>query len=175
MQHVRELRQPQSLSAPARPDLVYQWESFATALREYAALFVLMHREVGHHRNESPADPDYQQYLNLELGGVLRFLAVRHDGCLVGFLMCMIGPPIDFNSTRWGSIVKIYLRPEFRAGARGMKLLRLAHERMRGENVKLVTAAAPVGYTTKRKRGTASLLDFAGYEPIETVYAKVLE
>lgn len=177
MQHVRELRRPQSLSAPAppKPALAYQWVSFATMAREYARLFVLMHKELGHHQDESPADPDFPQYFNLELTGALRFLAVQNYGRLVGFVLCTVGPHIDYSSTRWGSILKIYLLPEFRRGGRGMRMLRMAHEMMRESGVKIVTAASRKSYTTERGRDVSSLLDFAGYEPIETVCVKVLE
>jgi GNAT superfamily N-acetyltransferase len=134
-----------------------------------------MSEEVGHHHEQSPLDPDYSQYLQLELVGVLRFLAVRDKGRLVGFLLCTVGPHMDFMSTRWASILKLYLKPSYRRGGRAPKMLRLAHEMMQKSGVKVVTAASRTGYTTARKRGVASLLEFAGYSPIETVYAKALE
>lgn len=175
MQHVRHLPHPRKVSAPAAPDLTYEWALLAATLREFAPLLHEMLQEVGHNHAHSPIDPEYQQYLGLELGGVLRFLAVRDRGVLIGFLLCTIGPHMDFISTRWASILKLYLKPSHRHGARAMKMLRMAHALMREEGVKIVTGASREGYTTPRGRRVASLWEFAGYSPLETVFVKVLE
>lgn len=174
MQHVRSLPRPQKLSAPARPELVFQWVSFAKYAQDIARLMLAQNAEVGHHRDASPFDPDFQQYLNLELAGVMRTLLVSKWARTVGFALCTVGPHMDHISTKWGSIMKLHLDPDERRGMRGQRMMRMIETMMRKEGVRIVVGAERPRQNA-RGRTTASLFDFNGYAPIETVFAKVLE
>lgn len=173
-QHVRAPPTRPRPSVPARLKLVYRWVSFETIARDFARLFVDMHKEAGHNHDISPLDPDYNQYFALDVAGILRTLAVTSGDDLVGFALCTVGPHMDHMSTRWGSVMKLYLAPSARRGMAGQRMMREITVKMRQEGVKLLTAAERPRRNS-RGRTMASLLHFNGFEPIETVFALRLE
>lgn len=168
MQHVRLPLKAQKVSAPAQPELTYTWEPLASALREFAPLLDRMIREVGHNHAVTPLDPDYAQYLAVERCGILHFLAVRDEGRLVGFVLVTLGPHLDFMTTKWAQIQKIYLRPEYRGAGHGQQMRDRVHAQLKTVGVKIVMAA-------ERNACPTPLWAQDGYKPLETVYIKVLE
>lgn len=174
VQHVRHLLRPQKVSGRAPPEITYGWELFSASARDIARMMLDQNQEVGHHQDATPFDPDYQQYLNLELVGILRTLVVRRRGRVVGFALCTLGPHMDHITTRWGLIMKLHLDPAERRGMRGQRMMRMCEKMFRAEGVKIITGAERPRRNS-RGRTTASLFIFNGYDPIETVYVKVLE
>lgn len=169
MQHVRELRRPQSLSGRAPPKLVFSWEPFSAIVRQIAPLFTEHWRELALNQDTIPLEPDYERYLACERAGVLHVMTVRDRGNLVGYVFCIIGPHLHYVSTLWCFVDMFWLEPAYRKGFTGVRMLKAFEQRMRDLKVHVIHATEKHHFKNGR---VGAIFEFLGYAPIETVYSK---
>lgn len=72
-------------SAPARPELTFQWEGFASVFSDAAPLLRKHFEETEPLPDVGAFDPDFDAYFQLERMGRWAAYTARRDGALVGF------------------------------------------------------------------------------------------
>ncbi len=175
-QHVRELPQPRSLSVPARPRLIFQWEKFSHLAKSIGPLFIRHWRELALNQDAIPLDPDYDRYLACELAGILHVLCARnpHNGHLAGYIFAMIGPHLHYVTTSWCLVDMYWLEPEYRTGWNGVRMFKAFEKGVqeRGAKVIMLTEKLHFGESHKHGKNAGAIFRFLGYDPIEQVYSK---
>lgn len=176
MQHVRPPLLPPSLSdraPPSRPKLVYSWEPFSSIAKAVVPLFHEHWREIALNP-DIPLDPDFDRYLAYEGAGILHILTARvsDTGRLVGYIFCTIGPHLHYASSRWCVVDMFWLAPEHRVGWNGIRLFKHAERRMAQLGAVNMVIAEKLHFHNPRDVKVGALMEFLGYSPIETAYAK---
>lgn len=172
MRHVRELPQPQSLSADAAPKLRFQWERFAKIVRELLPLWQRHWKEIAIDRDTIPLEPDFDSYYRLDNDRLLHILTARtHDGELVGYSFNIVGPHLHYQSTRTGHTDMFWLAPEHRRGLCGYKLLKYTMAGLKRRGVKLHTINFKLGFQDGR---VGRLLKRLGYAPSDIIMRKLI-
>lgn len=73
-----------------------------------------------------PADPDWKLYKGLEDTGRLRVTVGRNDrGQVKAFCVVVLGPHAHYACIQ-GTVPLLFLHPDYRKGAEGMRLVRLS-------------------------------------------------
>jgi GNAT superfamily N-acetyltransferase len=171
MQSAAELERPPTTSGLAKPE--FRWEKFSAIMRELPPLFRRHWREIALNQDHVPLDPDWDQYLTLELGGMLHVLTVRVKGVLVGYVFMLTFPHLHYASTAWAGTDIYWLDPTLRFGWTGVRMFRHVELRMRAMGIKVIAVNMKLHF--EAGRGTiGKIFERLGYKPIETIYSKYL-
>lgn len=154
--------------------VTFSWERFTDCLPELAPMMERHGAEVSVKRSRAPLDINYELHCTYQLAGLLQLLTARRNGELVGYMMALVGPHLDYRSTRWCSIIKFYLAPECRVGWTAIHMFKAFERKMRELDVAVVNGTEAVRYTNGRKYRVAKLFTRLGYRMIERVFSKEL-
>ena len=119
-------------------------------------------------RQEVPFSPDWQTALRLERDGVLHAFGLFHDGELVGYAVFEVFQHLHFKTTKHAACSGIYIRPECRKGAAGLKLFVDSEALLKRLGVKKIGYQAPFASNLNK------VLEKGGYRPSETLYTKMV-
>lgn len=130
-------------------------------------------REIALNQDKVPLEPNWDGYLKLDVGGILRVLTVRANGLLVGYHFVLVFPHLHYASTLSAQTDIFWLDPAYRTGWTGYKLLKLVRDTLKENGVKL--HAINIKLHVEAERGTlAVLFKRLGYKSIETVFSQFL-
>lgn len=174
MQHVRRLPNPQKVSAPARLELKYAWETFAHTVHQFTPLFHEHWRELALNQDSIPLEPDFERYFQMELFNLLHVLAVRDGGDLVGYVFMIVNPHLHYASSRWAVVDMFWIKPKYRKGWVGVRLFKHVERRARELGAAVLMTTHKNHFQNTKGRQVSSIFEFLGFNPIETVYAKKL-
>lgn len=163
------------LSARALPDdgITLQWERITGLAKEIAPLFRQHWQEIAIFQDEISLDPNWDLYFQFDIAGLLHVLTVRADGVLVGYAFLLLTPHLHYASTLYAHFDMFWLKPAFRRGWLGIKMLKEAERRAR--ELKATVIHAQIKLHFLKERGTlARLFDRLGYTAVETNYSKLL-
>jgi len=171
---VRQPPRRRQVSARVLPDITFAWERFTEVLPELAPMMERHAQEVSVKRSRVVLDIDYNLHCTYQIAGLLQLLTARRRGELVGYMMAMVGPHLDYRSTRWCSIIKYYLQPECRSGWTGVHMFKEFERKMRELNVSVMNGTEAVRYRNKRNYRVERLFKRLGYRMIERTFTKEL-
>ena len=129
--------------------------------------------EVGTFRNVLQLNPDHDRYRALERDGRLHILAARSDQFLVGYLFMLVVPHPRDKVARVARDDLFYVDPNYRRFHLGPAMIEsaLTHAEGRADIIMLSTKARR---TMARGPHGGTYLQRHGFEPLETVWGKVL-
>lgn len=145
-----------------------QLEHFETCWDEMTALFRGHYEEIAHFK-DIELDPDAQAYAELAATDHLRIFTVRDEGALVGYAMFVVRRNPHYRGSLTAVQDVLYLKPEYRRGMTGVRLLRLSERSLAAEGVQVVY------HHVKRTNRVGELLERLGYELTDQLYAKRLD
>jgi GNAT superfamily N-acetyltransferase len=149
----------------ARPKVDYQIEAYRSAIEEMRLLFPLYWEELGD--KTLPLEPNYQSYAILADLGALHLVTARSDGVLVGFHLSIIQPSLHYKSVLTCYTDIFYLKPEYRRGMNGYKMLKFACDSVRLLGVRKMMMGA-------RSLDLGPVMIRLGFKVAEQIYEKVL-
>ena len=151
--------------------VTFQVETLADAEKGIAELIDAHWREVADHLEEIPLDVDWDLYRRMEQEGSLFILTVRDDGRLVGYVAHVVACLPHYRQTLVAKDDAHYLRPEYRKGGVGAKMILKTEQALAALGVKRILYHTKLRSDIDRTR----FFERLGYEPIERIVSKVLE
>lgn len=88
-------------------DVTYELTTIDAIRHEAVALIPVQHRETG--QSDMPAAPNWDAYEALERHRALGIMAVRRDGCLIGYGGFVLHPALNSVTTRIATISTYYV------------------------------------------------------------------
>lgn len=152
----------------AKRGVYCQAEFLSDFWHEAQPLFAAHWREIAHYQDIELA-PDQEFYFSQEQVGNLRCYTARDSGRLVGYVVFFVRRNPHYMLSRQAAQDVLFLLPEYRRGMTGVRLLRLAEERLKAEAVQVVY------HHVKRTNKVGELLERLGYEPIDVIFGKRLD
>lgn len=143
-----------------------QQEDIRDAWAEMMAIYPEHYEEVAFYK-DIPLAPDEDSYMRIAPN--TRLYTVRHGAELVGYALFIVRQNPHYKTSLTAVQDVIYLKPAHRRGLTGVRLIRLAEERLRAEGVQVVYHHA------KRSNQFGDLLGRLGYELVDQLYAKRLD
>lgn len=165
--HVPLPLQAPERSGPAAPE--FGWEAFHTIAHELLPLFKEHWQELALNQDAIPLDPNWDQFYQLDVTGVLRVLTARvPSGQLVGYVFLLVGSHLHYKSTLWGHVDMYWLDPVYRQGWSGVRLFKALIAGAKVMKVVNLTLATKLHFADNR---VTKLLQRLGFKPIETIHA----
>lgn len=156
----------------------FAWETLDQVLAVgFEDLLALHWEEVALNKDAVPLAVDWTQYRALERAGVLKILAMRQGGELVGYDIFFVQPTLHYATSTWALNDILYLAPEHRKGLAGARLIREAEQRLRELGVQKVLYHSKLHLNLGRHSEgdtVGRLLRRLGYAHVENVWAKML-
>lgn len=155
-------------SASAANKLTFKKEQFADIIGELPDLFVMHWQEIALDHSVIPLAPDWQKYINLERSNQLHIVAARDNGVLVGYFFTIVLTHLHYCTTvmAWSDIM--FLRPEYRRGFAGIRLVKEAEKMVRALGAKRLYIMCKVYHDIE------GLLARLGYRWVEKIFTKLL-
>lgn len=142
------------------------WGSFLPELREIIGQH---YEELALNKDVIPLVPRWDQYEARDMSGSLMLIVARDAGRPVGYFIGFLAHHMHY-ATSYNLLCDIfYIRPEFRNGWAGVRLFRAMETEARRRGVQRIVV------TSKLHLPADGLLRFMKFEPIETVYSKMIE
>lgn len=104
--------------------ITYQVENVFQCIDEIKPLNYAHWKEIAHHQDTRPLDPDYDKYYQLELCGMLRIFTMRDEGVLTGYYISMVCKHAHYQSCTTALNDILYVAPEYRGGTSGYRLFK---------------------------------------------------
>src|SRR5258706_43857 len=98
-------------------------ESFYNQVHELSAAHF---QEASSYNGELDLDMDWETYARYYNAGVLKIVSAWHGKEFVGYAFVIKVPVLLHKSVLMGMVQFIYLKPEYRKGRNGLKLIRYA-------------------------------------------------
>lgn len=143
-------------------------ESIATVIDEIGPLLLAHWQEIAQF-HDIPLNVDFDHYKRAEAYGQLRIYTVRREHELVGYAIYILAPAPHYSTSLQAKEDVIYLKPEYRKGRVGWKLIEFADERLRLDRVQVVY------HHVKPSHDFGPLLKHIGYTFSESVYSRRLD
>lgn len=149
--------------------LIYQVESYNQVKDDIKDLLKLHYDEVALDQEHIPLDPDWERYETLYNRGGLFIVTARDAGKLVGYSVFFIVKHLHYNSTLVASNDVLYLRPEYRQGMAGIRLIKVSEEELKKIDVMKVV------WHIKYHKDFRNILYRMGYKDEDAIVGKVLK
>lgn len=114
-------------------------------------------------------DPDVEAYERLEAEGKVRCYTARDGGALIGYAVFFVRGNLHYRNSLQAIQDVLFVLPQHRAGLAGVRLIKVAEERLKALGVQVVYHHA------KRTNRVGELLERLGYELVDGLYAKRLD
>ena len=147
----------------------FQIEHWLDILPELRQLFDAHWKEIALNHDAVPLDIDYEQYETVARSGELHVVTARRDGWLIGYHISVIRPHPHYKSTLHCLTDVFYLKPEYRHGMTGYKLLKFFRETVKTKGVKKIFMS------TKLAIDIDPLLRRLGFTMTERLYSVVFD
>lgn len=144
-------------------------EPFIAQLEELKPLLPLHWEELGIYKDKMPLDPKWDTYAAFEAQGELLYVALRHQGRLVGYFIGVITPGLHYQTTLTCKMDIAFVLPEFRKGGAGTVLFDAVKAELKRRGVKLWWVGS------KDHHPIEGFYEAFGFERQETYFAMWLE
>lgn len=150
--------------------MIFARERFSARLRgEIYPLLVEHHREIERYQ-DIPLDPDWDMYEGCDNGGLLRIFTMRYpNDDLAGYAVFYVRTHMHYRHCLQAIHDVLYIAPSVRRGLQGYKFIQWCDKELKAEGVKVVYQA------TTERRDFGRLLERAGYQKADTIYARRLD
>lgn len=146
--------------------ITVQREQIADIRAELEPLLVAHWREIAHYQ-DILLEPDWAFYCSSPF---LRCFTVRMEGVLVGYLITGVAKNKHYMSSLQAMQDILFVHPDHRGSDLGRTLLRYHLQQMTQEKVQV-----DYQHVKRSHPALGLLLESAGYEPVEIIYAKRLD
>ena len=146
----------------------FQRETVAACMDEGRPLLEAHWREIAHYQ-DIPLSVDELCYRAMDNNGSLRLYTARRDGKMIGYGVFMVRANPHYSTSLQAVQDILFVLPEYRASRMPLKFLRWCDEQLRADGVQVVYHHVKLAHDFGR------LLQYIGYEPVETVYARRLD
>jgi GNAT superfamily N-acetyltransferase len=150
-----------------RAPVVFAVERFEQCRGDAAALLKDHWREIALDQDVIELDPDWEKYAALAKDGALHVVTARDGGELVGYHLSVIRPHLHYKASLTCFSDVMYLKPEYRQGLTGYKLIRFFRDSVKARGVQKIYMG------TKLALDLDPILRRLGFTPIERVYTQV--
>lgn len=113
-------------------------------------------------------DVDWDKFCLLEGMGILKTLAARADGVLVGYILHILCPLPHYKTVLAAHDDAFYLKRDHRKGMTGVKMFRAAEEMLKKYGVNRVI------YHEKLRAPMGRVFKYLKYRTIESIWTKDL-
>ena len=148
--------------------VTYKREYLKDILEEMKPLLHTHNEEMGIDVEEVTLDVMWDTYLTLEEADILHVVIARDGEDIVGYYASYIQPHIHYANEVFSSNDTIYLKPEYRKGFTGIRLIKETEKQMRERGVTLMAIVY------KEKQPIDRLLTILGWSPEERTWLKYL-
>ena len=155
-------------TSSVRSDLTAQQETFGAIMQELPPLFKRHWEELALNRDTIPLDPDWQRYMAMDVGGVLKITTARCGNTLAGYIFNLVNTHLHYRSTLFANIEMFWLDPAYRGGTFAVKWFRQNDKMLRDMGVQKIVVTTKNHYMAGR---VGSVFRRLGYKPIETVWS----
>tara|TARA_B110000285_G_C14775993_1_gene446265 strand:- start:139 stop:609 length:471 start_codon:yes stop_codon:yes gene_type:complete len=135
---------------------------------EIVNLINLHWEEIALNKDVIKLNPDWKSYYNLEDNNKLKIFTARYDNVLIGYFIVIIHVNLHYKDHLFASNDILYLHPDYRKGFAGIKLIKYAEKCIKEDGVSVMTI------NVKEHKSFGLVLERLNFNPIETVYSKVL-
>ena len=111
-------------------------EPFMAQVEELKQLLPSHWEELGIYREKMPLDPEWAVYDAMERAGQLLYVALRHEGSLIGYFIGVVSAGLHYRTTLTCKMDIAYVRPEHR-GKSGTVLFDAVKAELKRRGVKL--------------------------------------
>lgn len=132
------------------------------------AMLVEHAREVHGDEMAALVGPDWERYARLENTGALRIWVAWCRGEAVGYIASVVFPNMHYRDVLECNVDLVYVKPGFRGGKLGRKLLEVVELDARLAGCRRFTCHAAGG------TGASAMFMRSGMSSVETIYEKVL-
>ena len=146
----------------------FKVENYSSCYEEALPLLEDYWHEAELFSKEKELNPNHNYYLQLEQTDMVAVFTVRVEERLVGFAVVVSSPAVESTGAYDGVIDLVYIHPDFRKGAAGLKLMRYIEDVLTGLNFRSLKAGSST------KKDISVLLERRGFSPIETIFEKML-
>jgi len=145
-------------------------ERWADFVKDGEALFPEHYRELARDQDKIALDVNYALYEDADARGIGHIATVRDDGKLIGYTILAVMPHLHYKSAGPMAMIDVYyLKPEYRRGGIGAKMIMFAERTLREKGVKKIY------FSTKTHLDNGPLLSALGFMHSDDVYTKLLE
>lgn len=146
----------------------YQQEFLDSVVEDAKGLLESHWEEVALNKDKIKVNPDWDAYYALQDQGKLNIFTARDEGVLVGYFVVFVSPHIHYKDHLFAKNDLIYLKPSYRKGFVGVKLIKFAEKCLKEDGVSVMVV------NTKNHRPFHKLMMFLGFSPSETLYSKYI-
>lgn len=156
--------------------MTFQWEPLARLLNDGLEKIAQQDwREIGVDHDKIPLDVDWSHYQSLERAGIYRAIAARRNGRLVGYNSFHLGKHLRHRNAVFGQNDVLYLIPEQRRGAVGLRFLSESDALLKAAGAVKIRYDVQLHVRLGVSKGTlGDLLKRLGYVHTAEVFTKVL-
>mgnify|MGYP001607900475 CR=1 FL=1 len=143
----------------------YQQEAVADVLDEIRPLLDMHWREVSHYQ-DIQLRPDWDFYCTAQ---GIRLYTARDEGRLIGYCVFFVSHNKHYMDSMQAVQDILFVHPEYRGSRAGYRLIKFCDEQLRQEGCQVVYQHM------KAAQSFGPLLEHAGYELVDLIYAKRLD
>ena len=148
--------------------ITYQRETFLEIWPDARALLEDHYKEIGLYNDKMVFDPDLEAYTALCKAGMLYILSAREGNKLVGYCVFFLQNSLHYKATSSAHNDVFYIRPEYRKGFIGVRLLKKAEKFLKEKGVEVLWCSF------KTYAPLDSLFKRLGWDFSEKVYTKYI-
>lgn len=126
------------------------------------------HQELEHEHKNYPYAPDWEGYQNSETGNSLRFIAMREDGKLIGYVSILVDKDLHHEGLILATFRDIFVTKIKRGHA--AKLVRFAEKQLSEIGV----VRTLLGERIQANNVPSQFYKALGYEPQEIIHGKTI-
>src|SRR5512135_1312979 len=124
----------------------YGVESYRSIEPELQALYPEHWREIALDHEAIKLDPDYDRYRQMADANVLMIVTARDGDTLVGYHVSMIYPHLHYRQSLTCFTDIFYLRPAYRVGMVGYKMLKYFREQAKARGVQKIYMGTKIAH-----------------------------
>lgn len=118
-------------------------------------------------------DPDWERYQRMEDEGLMRLLAVRKKGELVGYASVLVGHNLHDRKALCAVVQDFFMAPEARGGFNGLKLFLVLETSLKALGVKQIALAERLD-AFKERGGMGKFFSRLGMQCAEKIWTKTI-
>jgi len=145
--------------------ITYEFETVGQCFDEIVRLGVDHDEEVNWAPDLYVLNPSWEMYHALESEGALDCLVARDKGAVVGYIVAVTGPHINYQDLRVGTILTVFARRDVRAAGVAYRLFRKMADRLESGGADVIHVYVPT-----INPPPARLLDKLGFRKVEEKY-----
>ena len=153
----------------SQPKYTIQREEFNRGLYDELTPLLNLHwEEIAANQGEMPLNPQFEAYEGLQLAGLFVAMICRREDTeeIMGYAMFFCTPHLHYKDTLCAENDIIYLRPEYRKGFTGIRLIK------ESERVLKEIGCGVITMRVKLAMDFGKVLERLGFTPSEVAYRK---